>query len=220
MEASSLLTTTATLGALGAGLFAGGHHALAGPDHMAGVAPFAARAGRHAWRVGAAWGLGHTAGALAAAALALALRESVPGIEDRLSAVSERLVGAVLCVVGAWGLRGALRRGAHEHEHEGVRHAHAHPERQHAHSAFSIGLLHGAAGLAHLLAVLPALALPGVALPAIYLGGYALASLVALTLVAATLGRCSSSFGSVRAWVGTMSAAALGVGLFWLVHGP
>lgn len=218
MEASLVLTTTATLGA---GLFAGAHHALTGPDHLAGVAPFAARAGRRAWRVGAAWGLGHTAGALAAAAVALALRASIPGIEDRLSAVSERLVGAVLCVVGAWGLRVALLRHAHEHSHEqGAPHSHAFPERKHARSAFSIGLLHGAAGLAHLFAVLPALALPGFVLPAIYLGGYALACLLALTCVAAALGRCSASWGSARAWIGTMSAAALAVGVFWLVHGP
>jgi hypothetical protein len=40
------------LSALWLGLLAGGQHALTGPDHFAGVAPFAASRGKCAWRVG------------------------------------------------------------------------------------------------------------------------------------------------------------------------
>ncbi|MBI5362186.1 MAG: High-affinity nickel transporter, partial [Planctomycetes bacterium] len=58
------MPTANALLVLAAGLGAGALHALAGPDHLAGVAPFAARAGRRAWRVGVAWGVGHAAGAL------------------------------------------------------------------------------------------------------------------------------------------------------------
>src|SRR5258706_6060233 len=142
-----------------AGLLAGAHHALTGPDHMAGVAPLVARAERRPWRVGFSWGLGHAGGALLAAGIALALRSRIPGLEEQLSAVSERVVGIVLCVIGALGLRAALRR-------DELRQAHPH-------SAFGLGLVHGAAGLRHLFAGLPSLALPGVALPAGYLGRYA-----------------------------------------------
>lgn len=219
MEALEQTAALAAFATAGAGLLAGGHHALTGPDHLAGVAPFAVDARERAWRVGAAWGAGHALGALAAAALALVLRARIPGIEEQLSALSERLVGVVLCVVGAIGLRAALRaRGEHAHPH-----AHAGDAslvgRSPARSAFGIGLVHGAAGLAHLFAVVPALALPGVALPALYLGGYALGSLGALTLVASLLGRSSARFGSPRRWVGAASVVSLAVGVFWLVAG-
>ena len=185
-----------------AGLLAGVHHAWTGPDHMAGVAPLvAARSERH-WRIGFTWGLGHAGGALLAAGVALALRSRIPGLEEHLSAVSERAVGVVLCVIGALGLRAALRR-------EQVRHAHAH-------SAFGLGLVHGAAGLSHLFAVLPSLALPGIVLPASYLGGYAAGCLGALTVFAAVLGRLPRA--KARLWLGVSSAASLAIGLVWIVH--
>ena len=185
-----------------AGLLAGAHHALTGPDHVAGVAPLVARAERRAWRVGFSWGLGHAGGALLAAGIALALRSRIPGLEEQLSAVSERVVGIVLCVIGALGLRAALRRDAQRH---------AHP-----HSAFGLGLVHGAAGLSHLYAVLPSLALPGVMLPAGYLGGYAAGCLGALTVFAAVLGRLPRKH--ARVWLGVTSGASLAVGLVWIVH--
>ncbi|MBK7641866.1 MAG: hypothetical protein IPJ19_02260 [Planctomycetes bacterium] len=185
-----------------AGLFAGVHHALTGPDHMAGVAPLVARAERRPWKIGFSWGLGHAGGALCAAGIALALRSRVPGLEEQLSAFSERIVGIVLCVIGAIGLRAALRRER------------AHPA--HTHSAFGLGLVHGAAGLSHLFAVLPSLALPGVLLPALYLGGYAAGCLSALTGFAAVLGRLPRAH--ARLWLGLTSGASLAVGLLWIVH--
>ncbi len=185
-----------------AGLLAGAHHALTGPDHMAGVAPLVARAERRPWRVGFSWGLGHAGGALLAAGIALALRSRIPGLEEQLSAVSERVVGIVLCVIGALGLRAALRR-------DELRQAHPH-------SAFGLGLVHGAAGLSHLFAVLPSLALPGVALPAGYLGGYAAGCLGALTVFAAVLGRLPRS--RARLWLGLTSGASFATGIVWIVR--
>jgi hypothetical protein len=185
-----------------AGVTAGVHHALTGPDHVAGVAPLVAAAERKPWRIGFSWGLGHAGGALLAAGIALALRARIPGLEEQLSAVSERVVGVLLCAIGALGLRAALRR-------EDARQAHAH-------SAFGLGLVHGAAGLSHLFAVLPSLALPGVALPACYLGGYAAGCLGALTVFAALLGRLPRA--RARLWLGVTSAASLGVGLVWIVR--
>jgi hypothetical protein len=185
-----------------AGMLAGAHHALTGPDHMAGVAPLVARAERRPWRIGFSWGLGHAGGALIAAGIALALRARVPGLEEQLSAVSERVVGLVLCVIGALGLRAALRREDERHEH--------------AHSAFGLGLVHGAAGLSHLYAVLPSLALPGVALPASYLSGYAAGCLGALTVFAAVLGRLPRKH--ARLWLGVTSGASLATGLVWITR--
>ncbi len=186
----------------GAGLLAGAHHAWSGPDHLAGVAPLVSATRSRAWRIGLHWGLGHTVGALLAATLALLLREQMPGMEATLSAWSERIVGLVLCVIGALGLRAVLRRGD----------LFAHHEQRH--SAFGLGLLHGAAGLAHLFAVLPALALPGVLAPVVYLSGYALGSLGAITLFASLLGRTSR----FRASLAISSGLSVLVGVWWLAE--
>jgi hypothetical protein len=183
------------------GLWAGVVHAGSGPDHLAGVAPFAARAKERPWRVGVLWGLGHACGAGAAAALALVLRSEIPGLEEVLSLWSERIVGVILCVVGALGLSGLLRRRMHTHEAP--------------RGALALGFLHGAAGLSHLFAVLPALALPGVAEPAAYLGGYAVGSLALVALFA-------SGLSLSRRWLGDLrlervaSVASLVVGVWWL----
>ncbi len=198
------------------GLLAGAQHAATGPDHLAGVAPFAAGRGPDGWRVGAAWGLGHAAGAGAAAAIALLLRQAVPGLEQRLSSVSEVLVGVVLCLVGALGLRAACRGRSPPHRHGDLAHAHPHLG-AHAHAPFWLGCLHGMAGLSHLFAVLPALAFPGLVLPALYLSGYGLGSLAAVTLFAGLLGRLpTGSPRALRLTLGTASAASLAVGLLWL----
>lgn len=196
------------------GLAAGAVHAGTGPDHVAGVAPFAARRGRAAWRTGAAWGIGHAAGAGAAAAIALALRTHVPGVEESLSAWSERIVGVLLCLVGALGLHRVLRAPA-----PGDPHAHASgPERDR--SVFGLGLVHGAAGLSHLFGTLPALALPGTLLPVLYLSGYGVGSLALITLFAAGIGRLApESRPRLRRHVATVAcASSLVVGLVWLVH--
>ncbi len=200
--------------ALGLGLAAGAVHAGTGPDHVAGVAPFAARRGRSAWRTGAAWGLGHAAGAGAAAAVALALRAHIPGVEESLSAWSERIVGVLLCAIGAIGLSRILRTPRHEHEHARP----TSPLRDR--SAFFLGLVHGAAGLAHLFGVVPALALPGTLLPAVYLAGYGIGSLVLITLFAAGIGRLAPESKPVmrRRVLAGACGLSFAVGVLWLVH--
>lgn len=223
------------LPALWLGLLAGGQHAVQGPDHFAGVAPFAAGSGRAAWRVGIAWGLGHASGAALAACLALLLRAWIPGVEEHLSDVSDRIVGVLMCFVGALGLRAALfaRIEEREHAHGGVVHAHMHfrpfafsrrgakhDAHEHRHSAFVLGLFHGAGGLSHIFAVLPALGFPGVALPALYLAGYAIGSLALITLFATGVGRLARD-GRLHAQRRVMiaaSALSVVVGLVWIVH--
>lgn len=222
---------------LGLGLLAGAHHAISGPDHLAGVAPLAADRGRGAWRVGFGWGLGHASGATLAALVALALREQLPGFEERLSAVSETIVGVLLCAVGLLGLRKALgwslaahshAPGEHTHQRWFARHAHARPTadsdarsvRRVPRSAYGLGVFHGAAGLSHLFAVLPALALPGFVSPSVYLAGYGSGSVIAIVCFASVLGRCSRD-GALRPrrWIlGLASAASVVVGTLWIVH--
>ncbi|MFN0242482.1 MAG: High-affinity nickel transporter [Planctomycetota bacterium] len=195
------------------GLAAGAHHALTGPDHLAGVAPLASSSVGGGWRpalrVGIEWGVGHAAGASLAAILALFLRSEIPGIDERLSAISETVVGVLLCILGVLGLSRALRRRPGTHEHGAPRARRSRP-------AVVLGLVHGAAGMSHLFAVLPALALPGKLLPAAYLAGYGAGSLVTIAAYAAVLGWLARDRGR---WVlGIGSAASVAVGALWIVH--
>ena len=171
-----------------AGLTAGAVHVLAGPDHLAAVAPLAANGKANPWRSGLYWGLGHAGGVVLVGILAILIRELLP--LDRLSEWSERIVGLVLIGIGAWGIWRATSQSVprHEHRHDGTPHAHLHvhghaarprsvpdvehaaePEHPHGGSpvhartsaaALGVGVLHGLAGSAHFLVVLPALALP------------------------------------------------------------
>jgi hypothetical protein len=182
-----------------AGLLAGLLHVFAGPDHLAALAPLSLKARRRAWAVGLRWGLGHSSGVLVVAAIAFGLRQVVHLPE--ISGWGERLVGATMIVLGLWGLRSLFgeRLHAHEHEHEGAGHVHFHVHRPdqdhrgagahvHGHAAFWVGTLHGLAGTAHLVGVLPSLALPTGRETASYLLAFAIGTIVAMTVFAAVVG--------------------------------
>jgi hypothetical protein len=215
------------------GLFAGLVHVLAGPDHLAAVAPLALQRARRPWLVGALWGGGHTAGVLAVAALALLLRELLP--LQALSSWSDRLVGVALIAIGLWGLRRALAHNVHVHRHThgGLTHshihfhadAHAHEAPQahaHAHVSFAMGTLHGLAGSAHVLGVLPALALPTLAGSLDYLAGFGTGSILAMGAVAWLLGASlrgleRAGLQPYRVLLTGCSGAAIVIGTAWLV---
>lgn len=160
-----------------AGLVAGVLHVLLGPDHLAALTPLSLRAGRRGWRVGLRWGLGHAAGVAAVAAAAFFLRDT--GVFDRLGEWGERAVGATLILLGLWGLRSALRERLRREETR----PHAHP-----HAAFAVGILHGLAGTAHLMGILPVLALPGAAAAGTYFAAFALGTVTAMTAFAGAVG--------------------------------
>ena len=187
--------------ALLAGLVAGFFHVLAGPDHLAAVAPIVADDNRVAWRAGLSWGLGHTAGVLL-----VAFRELLP--IAALSAWSERLVGVALITVGLWGLWRA--RVPHTHQHVTST------------PSFAMGTLHGLAGSSHLYGVLPSLMFTSRADALAYLAGFGAGAIGAMTAFTAALGAVASSAGrssqSVRqAVLYAASAAAVVVGGVWLL---
>jgi ABC-type nickel/cobalt efflux system permease component RcnA len=222
-----------------AGLVAGLTHVLAGPDHLAAVAPLAADTDRRRWRAGFSWGIGHTSGVLVVGTLALLLRQVLP--IDAISSWSERLVGVALIAVGLWSARRALRVRVHTHEHahDGSTHAHLHfhdsaaaPHRaarsqgllphRHTHTSFAFGILHGLAGSAHILGILPALALPTQSDSATYLVAYGTGNIAAMTVFASAIGAAAgrSQRGGphvYRALLCACSLAAFVTGGIWLI---
>ena len=204
------------------GLLAGLVHALSGPDHLAAVAPLVVEERRRGWTTGLLWGLGHSVGVWGVGLLALALRGLLP--VDRLSSVSERLVGAVLIGVGLWGLRRVwLARCPKPGAKPGAEATHHHhlPARPSL-AALWIGTLHGLAGSSHLLGILPALALPTAAASLAYVAAFGLGSIAAMVAFSSALGLVSvrltaGGAGAYQALLATFSAVSILVGGWWLL---
>jgi hypothetical protein len=204
------------------GLLAGLVHALSGPDHIAAVAPLVVEERRRGWTTGLLWGMGHSVGVWGVGLLALALRGLLP--VDRLSSVSERLVGAVLIAVGLWGLRRVWRS---RYPKKGVGEAaetahHHHVPARPSLAALWIGTLHGLAGSSHLLGILPALALPTTLASLAYVGGFGLGSIAAMVAFSSALGLFALRLtaggpGAYQALLATFSAVSIVVGGWWLL---
>lgn len=210
------------------GALAGFFHVLSGPDHLAAVAPIAVADRERAWLAGWTWGLGHAAGVVAVAVLAVLTRELLPPI-DVISAWSERLVGAALIAVGLWALRRSLRVRPVVHAHGPVSHEHLHVQGGpawvrrlgHAHASFYLGVLHGIAGSSHFFGVLPALALPTLSASIVYIVAFGAGTVAAMTAFAAAVGfgsvRAPAGAGAHRAMLVTAALLAIAVGGVWLV---
>lgn len=221
-----------------AGFLAGLHHVVAGPDHLAAVAPLAVSDRRTAWRAGLTWAVGHAGGVGLIALIALAVREATPVHTEFISGWSERLVGIVLVGIGLWGFRRALSRRLHSHvhDHAGSRHVHVHLHappgahdsevetvHTHSHAAMAVGTLHGLAGGAHFLGVLPALAL-GTSDAIVYLASYGVGTIAAMLLFAWIMGHLAAQAvslgtGWARGMMMLSSGAAVAVGVFWIFSG-
>ena len=219
--------------AAAAGLIAGLLHVFAGPDHLAALAPLSLRARRRAWAVGLRWGIGHSSGVLVVAAVAFGVRQVVP--LEALSAWGERLVGATMILLGLWGLRSLFRERlhAHPHHHDGDDHVHFHVHRSgeahdapqahvHGHAAFWVGALHGLAGTAHLVGILPSLALPTARETGGYLIAFAIGTVIAMTSFAGVLGlvapgRTDRGLKVYRWALGSASCLCALTGLAWIL---
>ena len=225
----------AFLAAVGSGLLAGAVHVVAGVDHLAALLPLAVGGRARAFGLGVRWGVGHAAGVSAIAVLALALRERLDlGVVESLG---EGLVGAVLLLIGARGIRGALRVRIHSHPHQhptgehahlhlhatssDAEHALDHGAHRHRHTALAAGMLHGIAGSAHFLGVLPAVALPTMVGSLSYLAAFAAGTVLAMGAFASLVGESTSrASGSPRALPRMLLAASVVtvlVGAGWIL---
>jgi ABC-type nickel/cobalt efflux system permease component RcnA len=232
------------------GLTAAAAHVLSGPDHLAAVTPMAIESRRKAWGIGLAWGAGHTLGILIIGILFLLFRDVIP--VERISEHSELLVGIVLILIGAWAISKVFikqQRRHHTHPHihtagseiyvhlhdhrhnenidhlagDAHSHGHARLHRQNLKASLGVGIFHGLAGVSHLLAILPTLALPTKMDAALYLIGFGVGTLAAMMLFAAILGFASgktSMLGRAKTY-NTMriagGAVAILIGIWWIV---
>lgn len=226
-------------------------HVLTGPDHLAAVTPLVLEEKKRFTRIGAVWGAGHLFGMLLIGLLYVLFRQYIP--IEMISGYSEQLVAFVLVFIGVAAVRRALKEKhhhVHPHVHEGKNgayvhiHKHSHPKRkphtwQHSHehadpkpqlvsAALGIGVLHGFAGIAHFVLLLPALGFTSNVESIVYMAGFALGVVLAMGLYAFLLGRAAHHFTlkgkwtihrSLRIWGG---ALAIVVGVYWffmVTHG-
>lgn len=205
------------------GFSAGLLHVFVGVDHLAALAPIAAKDPGRATATGAKWGLGHGVGVLVVGGLGLVFR----GFFDieAVSAWAEFAVGFLLIGIGIWAILKSRRVEVHEHshDHDGGPHSHLHAhepvDAAHRHAALGVGLLHGMAGSGHLFGVLPALALPtGEAV--LYLLAYLVAAVGGMAGFGFFIGRISRGGGPeriTRLMFGS-GVVAVVVGVFWLLQ--
>mmetsp|Transcript_24858 Transcript_24858/g.54166 ORF Transcript_24858/g.54166 Transcript_24858/m.54166 type:complete len:232 (+) Transcript_24858:212-907(+) len=221
-------------GAVATGFAAGMLHVVAGPDHIAALAPLAVRNRAHAMRTGSTWGAGHGTGVLILGGVGIWFKQHLD--IDFLSRWSEVFVGFLLIGIGLWAARqtyvlhkqgfgrdwtaGKLEAGNLSEKENKLqqREEAALAPRQHAlAAAFGVGVLHGAAGTGHLFGVLPSLALPPLQ-AASYLISYLVAAVLAMTGVGFMLGSIGDYGGPkmILRMMGISSLVAIGVGILWM----
>ena len=218
-----------------AGFLAGSTHVISGPDHLAALAPIALDSPKEATKIGIRWGIGHGLGVLLLGGLGVIARTWVD--IHSVSAWSEFLVGFMLMFVGVWSFYRAQSIVIHTHPHEHVdeesdndqqQHQHIHIHTRdtnnhsmmshhgHMHTAFWVGMLHGAAGGGHLLGVLPSLAFTTFD-AILYLSAYFIAAVMSMGIFAKVLGLLSFGRGPLllQKLMYTVSLLVFSLGILW-----
>jgi nickel/cobalt exporter len=212
---------------LATALVLGSLHALE-PDHLSAVTTFAVRrphAGMAA-RFGLRWAMGHGGAIVALGTLLLLLRWQVPQLAG---AWAERLVGVTLLGLGIWTIRGSTRLHAHPHAHgDGQLHTHVHghhfaDSHDHDHAITAIGALHGLAGTAPAVALLPLARAEWSWLAPISLVLFAVGTAAAMALYAMLAGWMARhaalrSTRLARALAASTGAVTATIGMFWLLR--
>lgn len=201
-------------------LVAGCVHALE-MDHVAAVTVFVSRRPHplRAFGFGVRWALGHSAAILLAggAVVASGVRPP-PGIVTLL----ELSVGVMLVGLGAWVVAGARARPAEALPEAAPARGPSSEPHPHAHGTTWVGAIHGLAGTAGFLALVPAAMLASPSLAGGYLLLFGVGTMLAMGLYAAGAGLLIHRVGAVgprirrylRIAAGTASAA---VGAAWLL---
>lgn len=230
-----LLGTAFTLGAL---------HTFEA-DHMAAVSAFVVRRPRlgESLGYGLRWAVGHGGVILVVGMVLILARLSLP---ESSGVLLERLVGASMIVLGGWVFLTARRLHTHPHVHaDGTVHSHlhAHPANEseahgppphgvapdageppaHHHAATAMGALHGLAGTAPAVALIPLAGMDSATPAFLYLLMFGVGTALSMGLYAMFAGWIAgrAAYASGRVGRGLARLAGVGsmaVGLWWLIR--
>jgi nickel/cobalt transporter (NicO) family protein len=168
-------------------LVAGFVHALEA-DHMAAVTTFVSRRPKPiaALRFGLRWGLGHSAAVVAIGGVLIALDLR---LSEGVARGLEFGVGAMLVGLGVWLLWSFLHGRAHRFtEADSHGHGDGHVHGEHGGAATWVGVAHGLAGTAPLIAVLPVAFIASTPLAISYLLLFGLGTVAAMAIYALVAG--------------------------------
>ncbi len=208
-------------------------HAL-DADHIAAVSGMASHHSglKNSVRFCLRWAVGHGAVLISIGGAVFLLGMGIP---ERLSAVAEYLVGAVLVFIGLMIFYDLYRRRIHIHFHSHSdlpRHAHWHVHRDHSrhddsahrhgHTATMVGALHGMAGSAPLLLLLPLGQMDSPSQGIIYLISFCVGVVAAMLLFGGLLGLIFARFAKVGGRLvhylrGAVGVATIAYGGYMLV---
>lgn len=184
----------------------------------------------------ARWAFGHGGTLLLIGGVVMFLGMAIP---ERLSAIAENLVGIALIIIGLMVLLDIYRQRAHLHfhRHHGLpHHAHWHThhdeyqnghksseqmhqadKHQHSHAPVFVGVLHGVAGSAPLLAVLPLSQMTSPWTGMSYLLLFGLGVFIAMLIFGGVIGQV---FGLLKSWGNNfVNSLRLAVSLLSIVYG-
>ncbi len=183
------------------GFIIGMRHALEA-DHLAAVSTIASQnlGIKRAWQMGSAWGLGHTITLFIFGGIVLMVGGH---ISEEISSALEMAVGVMLILLGADVIRRLIVNRVHYHVHrhgDDTPHFHAHSHRNdkkhnkaahhHQHGfptrALFIGLIHGMAGSAALIAITLE-SVESIPLGIAYITLFGLGSIVGMALLASII---------------------------------
>jgi nickel/cobalt exporter len=215
------------------GLGLGALHSL-DPDHLVAMSTLVGRRAEPVWRAlgkGAVWGIGHTLSLAALGLVLIMLDARVTGLWERGFEVG---VGVLLIYLGLVRLHDAHRgphlhphrHGAEEHIHfhlhpAAVQHESARAHYRHTHAPLWIGMLHGLAGTAGMMALLPAVVIGDAASYMVYMLGFGLGSTLSMALFCGGLGhmleRLRGRSNRAGTWLSaTVGGVSLTVGILWI----
>lgn len=184
---------------------------------MAAVTTFVSRSPQpgEALAFGVRWGLGHSAAILGVGLVLILLRLQIP---EPVVRGLEFGVGGMLVVLGCWLLWSLLHGRAHDLvHHDGHTHSHSHRE-----ATTWVGVAHGLAGTAPIIALLPVALSRSPWAAAAYLLFFGVGTVVAMGLYAllagVVFGRAGTRFPALAG--GMRIATALGsaaLGVVWMI---
>lgn len=197
-------------------------------DHLAAVTSFAVQkpSPRQSMTFGFRWALGHGTSVLLAGMLVLFLGLRIP---DGMSAIMERSVGIVLIGLGLWTFFATRAIHAHEHAHaHGSPHVHLHShllrrDHDHKHAPTVVGLLHGLAGAAPAVALVPLAmfdsAFSGLSYLLLFAAGTAASMTIYALLAGYAAGRATRIAESLGRAVGQFTGiGTIAIGVVWLIR--
>jgi nickel/cobalt exporter len=221
----NLVFSVLTLG-LGLGLL----HAL-DADHIMAISSMASgQNSRHqsVWSIGrmigfcVRWAVGHAAILLALATLFIFAKFELPAI---VLSLAEKFIGVLLMGLGCWILWTLWCHNItlETHSHDNITHTHlAQPDQQHQnHPPILVGIVHGLAGSAPVLGIIPALETNNAWLGLAYVGVFSLGVLITMLVFGCFLGKLQrwlSDWGQRLFQISRVCIAftSIGFGSFWL----